>query len=99
MSEPESSFSLDMSLEELRPVTLREAPTLIRYDVDGDDEFYTLVVLDIGFGFLHAVVTNIPGNRVDLGDVSAILFLYSIAIITLNYIVTHCNYAHCYVNL
>ena len=59
---------LDMSLDSVQSVYLRNAPTLVTYDAD-ITSFYTLIATDPLYAYLHWYVYNIPGNDVSQGQV------------------------------
>ena len=51
------------------PFAARNMPD-IRYDASDVAELYTLIIMDVGFGFSHGIIANIPGNNVSAGMVS-----------------------------
>jgi phosphatidylethanolamine-binding protein (PEBP) family uncharacterized protein len=57
---------------DLRSVTCSEKPTSVSYPIDLDNEQeFSLVMLDLDHEaspYLHWMVTNIPGTKVDLGE-------------------------------
>ena len=66
-------MDLDVNIDPLTPVnmpfTARNMPD-IRYDAPVAAELYMLVIMDVGLGFSHGIIANIPGNDVSAGLVS-----------------------------
>ena len=70
-----TDFILDMTLTPQMPFSARHFPS-IYYNAPDVSELYLLLIMDVGFGYSHGIIANIPGNRVDQGLVSDFITIF-----------------------